>query len=138
VPERSSYDYAVVRVVPDLERAEFFNAGVILFAKTARALLTRVWLDEARLAQLTADPDAELVRAHLGSLERIATGGEDAGTIGALSASQRFHWLVSPRSTMIQTSPVHSGLCSDPSAELDRLFERLVQPVITDGEASDP
>ena len=123
----SSYDYAVIRVVPDLERGEFLNAGVILFAKTARALLSRTWLDEARLASLGDDLDAEVVRAHLASFERIAAGGADAGPIGGLSMSGRFHWLVSPRSTMIQVSPVHSGLCADPAAEIDRLFERLVR-----------
>jgi hypothetical protein len=128
VPERSAYDYAVVRVVPDLDRAEFINVGVILFAKTARALLTRVSLDPASLARLAPAADAALVRSHLDSLERIAAGDEDAGPIARLSPSQRFHWLVSPRSTMIQTSPVHSGLCDEPQAELDRLFERLVSP----------
>ena len=127
MPERSSYDYAVVRVVPDLERGEFINVGVILFAKTARALLSRVELDDARLARLAPELDLDLVRAHLASVERIASGGADGGPIGSLSPSQRFHWLVSPRSTMIQTSPVHSGRCHDPQAELDRLFERLVQ-----------
>ena len=126
MPELSSYDYAVVRVVPDLDRAEFMNAGVILFAKTARALLSRVQLDDARLAQLAPALDPRLIADHLASFERIAAGGEGAGPIGRLSPSQRFHWLVSPRSTMIQTSPVHSGLCADPAAELDRLFERLV------------
>ena len=126
MPERSSYDYAIVRVVPDVERGEFLNVGVILFAKTARALLSRVHLDEERLSVLAPGVDPAPIREHLASIERIAVGGADAGPIGALSPSQRFHWLVSPRSTVIQVSPVHSGRCHDPAAELDRLFGRLV------------
>ncbi len=124
--EHSSYDYAVVRVVPDLDRGEFLNVGVVLFAKTARALLSRTALDDDRLAQLAPGLASAPIREHLAAFERIAAGGDDAGPIGRLSPSQRFHWLVSPRSTMIQTSPVHSGLCLDPALELDRLFERLV------------
>ena len=126
MPELSSYDYAVVRVVPDVERGEFLNVGVILFAKTRHALIARVLLDDDRLAVLAPDRDADMIRAHLTSIEQIAAGGPDSGPIGQLSASQRFHWLVAPRSTMIQTSAVHSGLCDDPEAELGRIFERLV------------
>lgn len=126
MPERSSYDYAIVRVVPDLERGEFLNVGVILFSKASGALLARVGLDEQRFRTLAADGDLVQVRAHLASIERIAAGGPEAGSLGNLSESQRFHWLVAPRSTMIQVSPVHTGLCSDPQAELDRLFGRLV------------
>ncbi len=128
MPELSSYDYAVVRVVPDVERGEFLNVGVILFAKTRHALIARVALDEERLAVLAPDRDADMIRAHLTSIEQIAAGRPDSGPIGQLSASQRFHWLVAPRSTMIQASPVHSGLCEDPEAELERIFERLVGP----------
>lgn len=127
MPELSSYDYAVVRVVPDLERGEFLNVGVVLFSKELRTLVARVWLDECRLATLAPDADAATISAHLASIERIADGGSEAGSLGHLSASQRFHWLVAPRSTVIQTSPMHSGLCSDPIAESKRLFERLVQ-----------
>jgi hypothetical protein len=127
VPELISYDYALVWVVPDLERGEFINVGVILFAKLARVLTTRTWLDESRLAAMAPDRDPAVISEHLAALERIAAGGPDAGPIGKLSASQRFHWLTAPRSTMIQTSPVHSGLCKDPGDELQRLFERLVR-----------
>ena len=130
MPEQSSYDYAVVRVVPDLERGEFLNAGIVLFAKVPGILAARVWLDEARLHTLSPDRDAAMIRAHLESVEHIASGGPGSGTIGRLSPSQRFHWLVSPRSTMIQMSPVHSGLCADAAEELERLFERLVSPGI--------
>jgi hypothetical protein len=124
--EHGTYDYAVIRVVPDVARGEFLNAGVILFAKSHRALLSRVALDEDRLAALAADTDVATIRSHLESIERICEGGEAAGPHASLTASERFHWLTSPRSTVIQLSPVHSGLCDDPAAEADRLFERLV------------
>jgi hypothetical protein len=127
VPEHCSYDYAVVRVVPDVARGEFLNAGIILFAKTHGALLARVALDEERLAALAPGADVEAIRAHLASIERICAGGEAAGPHGKLTESERFHWLVAPRSTVIQVSPVHTGLCDDPEAEVDRLFERLVR-----------
>ncbi len=120
------YDYAVVRVVPDVARAEFLNAGIILFAKSHGALLARVALDEARLALLAPDADVAAIRSHLEAIERICAGGAAAGPHASLSASERFHWLTSPRSTAIQVSPVHSGICDDPEVEADRLFERLV------------
>ena len=126
MPAHCSYDYAVVRVVPDVARGEFLNAGIILFAKSHGALLSRVWLDETRLAALAPGADVAAIRAHLTSIERICAGGPGAGPHGSLSPSERFHWLVAPRSTVIQVSPVHSGLCDDPSAEADRLFARLV------------
>ena len=128
MPALSSYDYAVVRVVPDVARGEFFNAGIILFARTRGALLARIWLDEDRLSALAPDADVAAIRAHLRSIERICAGGTEAGPHGALSPSERFHWLVAPRSTVIQVSPVHSGLCDDPAAEADRLFTRFVAP----------
>ena len=123
-----SYDYAVVRVVPDLERGEFLNAGIILFARVPGALVAKVHLDEERLVALAPHRDAAEIRAHLEALERIAAGGPEGGPIGRLSPSQRFHWLVAPRSTTIQVSPVHSGLCDDPEHEAERLFERVVCP----------
>lgn len=126
MPELRSYDYAVVRVVPSVERGEFVNAGIILHARSLAVLASRIWLDEDRLRTMAPSVDIAAVRAHLDSMQRISLGGADAGPIGRLSRSQRFHWLVSPRSTVIQTSPVHSGLCEDPHRELDRLFERLV------------
>ena len=125
--EHCTYDYAVVRVVPDVARGEFLNAGIVLFAKSHHALLARISLDEARLAALAPDADVAMIRSHLDSIERICEGGEAAGPHASLSASQRFHWLTAPRSTVIQLSPVHSGICDDPVAEADRLFERLVR-----------
>lgn len=121
-----SYDYAVVRVVPDVERGEFVNAGVILFARVPGKLIAKVRLDEERLATLAPGLVSGEIRSHLASLERIAAGGPEGGSIGRLGPSERFHWLVAPRSTMIQVSPVHSGLCADPEAEAQRLFDRLV------------
>ncbi len=126
MPERSSYDYAIVRVVPDLERGEFLNVGVVLFSKSRGALLARVGLDTDHLRALAPEADVAAIGAHLASIERVAIGGPEAGSLGHLSPSQRFHWLVAPRSTMIQISAVHSGLCADPAAELDRLYRRLV------------
>lgn len=140
-----AYDYAVVRLVPDVARGEFVNVGVVLFAKSREALLARLALDESRLLALAPDADVASIRAHLESVERICEGGEAAGPHGELSASERFHWLTSPRSTVIQLSPVHSGLCDDPEAEADRLFEQLVtvqgsqsrgQPTESEGETS--
>lgn len=124
--EHCAYDYSVIRVVPDVARGEFLNAGVVLFAKTQRALLSRIELDEARLGALAPDADVDFIRAHLESIERICAGGAAAGPHAHLSASERFHWLTAPRSTVVQLSPVHSGICDDPAVEADRLFTRLV------------
>lgn len=126
MPDRCAYDYSIIRVVPDVARGEFLNAGVVLFAKTHRALLSRIDLDEARLAALAPDADVAAIRSHLDSIRRICEGGEAAGPHAHLSASERFHWLTAPRSTVIQLSPVHSGICEDPGREADRLFARLV------------
>lgn len=126
MPSDCAYDYSVVRVVPDVARGEFLNAGVVLFAKSQRALLSRIALDEERLGALAPDADVTAIRAHLESIERICEGGEAAGPHAELSASERFHWLTAPRSTVIQLSPVHSGICDDPGVEADRLFARLV------------
>ena len=124
--ERCSYDYSVIRVVPDVARGEFLNAGVILFAKSHRALLSRIALDEERLRALAPEADVRVIRSHLESIERICQGGPAAGPHAGLTASERFHWLTAPRSTVIQLSPVHSGICDDPEREADRLFARLV------------
>lgn len=124
--EPCTYDYAVVRVVPDVARGEYLNVGVVLYAKSHRALLSRIELDEGRLAAVAPAADVAMIRSHLESIERICRGGPAAGPHADLDASQRFHWLTAPRSTIIQLSPVHSGICDDPAAETDRLFARLV------------
>ena len=125
-PERSPFQYAVIRVVPRVERGECFNAGVVLFCRPRRFLGVRVALDERRLAALAPGLDPATVRPHLDALVRTARGDRDAGPIARLSPSERFHWLVAPSSTIIQPSPVHTGLCHDPAATLDRLYATLV------------
>lgn len=127
MPTLSSFDYAILRVVPRVERQELINAGVILFCLERDFLQARVELDEARLRALWPATDVELVRQHLEAIPRICAGSPDAGPIAKLSQRERFHWLVSPRSTMIQVSPVHSGLCEQPERTLDELFRRMVQ-----------
>jgi hypothetical protein len=126
---RSSYDYAIVRVVPRVERGEFVNAGVILFCRTRRFLGARIWLDAARVAALAPQLDIDELKRHLAIIPLVCAGGADAGPIGALPLAERFHWLVAPRSAMIQTSPVHSGLCDAPEAALDELLETLARPI---------
>jgi Protein of unknown function (DUF3037) len=122
----SPFQYAMVRVVPDVERGECLNAGVIVFCRPRRFLAARMALDAGRLRALAPDVDLEAVRAHLDAVARIAAGDPAAGPIAALPASERFHWLVAPASTIIQPSPVHTGLTEDPEGELDRLLRRLV------------
>jgi hypothetical protein len=127
MPALSSYDYAVLRVVPNVEREEFINVGVILFCRPLRFLGARVELDADRLASLAPELDLEIVKAQLDLFPRICAGGHDAGPIGGLDQADRFHWLVAPRSTTIQISPVHCGLCADPQAALDDVFEKQVR-----------
>jgi Protein of unknown function (DUF3037) len=128
-PGRFEFAYAVLRVVPRVERGECFNAGVVLFCRRRRFLAARVELDERRLAALAPDADADAVRTHLEALARIAAGDPAGGRVAALEPSERFGWLVAPSSTVIQPSPVHTGLCEEPAEMLDRLFAELVAPV---------
>ena len=127
MPTWSSFDYAIVRVVPRVERGECINVGVILFCRARRYLRAHVELDPGRLLILFPDIDLAVVERHLAVIPLICKGGAGAGPIGQLPLAERFHWLVSPRSTIIQTSPVHSGLCDDPAATLDRLVQTLVR-----------
>lgn len=124
--DKYTYDYAVVRVVPRVERAEFINAGVILSCPARRFLGCRIELDEQRLLALDPTVDLDSVRMHLTTIERICKGGDGSGPIGQLSPRERFHWLVAPRSTMIQTSPTHAGRCTDPEIALDHLVRKMV------------
>lgn len=126
MPAPASFDYAIVRVVPRVEREEFVNAGAILFCLERDFLAARVELDRERLRALAPDADLALVEEHLAAIPLVAAGGEGSGPIGKLSRRERFHWLVAPRSTIIQVSAVHSGLCDAPERALDRLFERMV------------
>jgi hypothetical protein len=128
VPDQFRYDYAVVRVVPKVDREEFINAGVILSCPDRSFLEARIKLNESRLLALDPSLDLEMVRAHLATIPIICHGGDGAGPIGQLPQRQRFHWLVAPRSTIIQTSPVHTGRCSDPAAALEHLVAKMVTP----------
>jgi hypothetical protein len=122
----SPFSYAVYRVVPRVERGERINVGVVVFCRPLGYLAARTELDEGRLAALWPDLDASAVRPHLDALERVAAGDPSAGPIARLDTTARFHWLVSPSSTIIQPSPVHTGLGDDPADWLDRLFRSLV------------
>jgi hypothetical protein len=122
----ASFDYAVIRVVPRVEREEFINAAVIVFCLEKRYLAAHVHLDEERLRALWPDADVELVREHLHAIERICDGDPDAGAIAKLSQRERFHWLVSARSTILQPSPVHTGLCDGTDGLLDSLAKQFL------------
>jgi hypothetical protein len=122
-----TYDYAVVRVVPRVERGEFVNAGIILSCDIERILLASIELDEKALLAIDSRVDLDLVRSVLQSIPAICAGGDAAGDIGKLSARARFHWLVAPRSTIVQTSPVHTGQCAEPAAALDHLMQTMVR-----------
>ena len=126
MPGREAFQYAIVRVVPDVERGESLNAGVILYCRRLDFLGAKTALDEAALAALAPRCVADDVRAQLATIERVAAGAEDGGPIAALPPSERFHWLTAPSSTIVQSSAVHTGLTSDPAGELEHLFERLV------------
>jgi hypothetical protein len=127
VPAHSSYDYALIRVVPRVERQEFVNAGVIVWCREHDVLDARIALDEARLRALDPAVDLEAVRGHLQSIEVICRGGPTAGPIGSMSKRDRFDWLVAPRSTIIQTSAVHSGRSGDMAATLEHLLDKMVR-----------
>ena len=128
MPEpRSPFQYALLRVVPRIDRGECINAGVVLFAPTRSFLGARVALDAGRLAALSPDADADGLRRQLEGIAAVAAGEPGAGPMARLPPSGRFHWLVSPSSTSVQPSAVHTGLCDDPAAMLESLFERLVR-----------
>lgn len=127
MPAPHSYDYAIVRVVPRVDREEFVNAGVIVSCAALDYLVARIELDEARLLALYPNIDLDLVRENLASIPAICAGGEGAGPIGKLRPRERFHWLVAPRSTMIQTSSVHTGRCEDPAELAEHLLRKTVR-----------
>ena len=123
----SPFEYALLRVVPRVERGEFINAGVVLYCQEARFLDARVYLDAERLRALDPRLDHERVLAHLEVARRVCAGGPEAGAVGLLSPVQRFGWLVAPRSTVVQPSPVHTGLAEDPEEAIERLLRVMVQ-----------
>jgi hypothetical protein len=122
----TSFDYAAIRVVPRVERQEFINAGVVVFCLEKRYLAARIHLDEQRLRALWPSIDVELVREHLEAIPRVCAGNPAAGPIAMLSQRERFHWLIAPRSTIIQPSPVHTGLCEGTDELLERLAKQLL------------
>ena len=125
-PEPQLYDYAIIRVVPRVERGEFVNVGILLSSQPARYLNAAIALDEARLRMLDPDVDLALVRRHLAALDGICAARAAAGPIAALPPRARFHWLTARRSSIIQTSPVHTGKSSDLDATLSHLMQALV------------
>lgn len=127
MPAEFTYDYAIIRVVPRVERGEQINVGVILSCVDGDFLAARIELDPARLLALDPAIDIEAIQAGLATIPAVCAGGPDAGPIGALPPRGRFRWLVSPRSTIIQTSPVHTGRTTDPHAALERLLDTMVR-----------
>jgi len=127
VSERSSFDYALVRVVPRVERGEQLNVGVLLYCLKRDFLEVGLALDEPRLLALWPHIDLPLVQSHLAAMPRICAGDASAGPVARLTQRERWHWLVAPRSTIIQVSPVHSGLSLDPRATLAHLVDTLVR-----------
>jgi hypothetical protein len=121
------FQYAIIRVVPRVERGECLNAGVVLLCRPKRFLAAKVGLDRDRLRALAPEADPATIETHLSAIEAIARGESFAGPIAQLGQGERFHWLVAPASTVIQPSEVHTGVCDDPAIELDHLFERLVR-----------
>ena len=126
MPVRSAYEYALIRIVPRVERGEQINAGVILFCRERRFLAARLKVDAARLRALAPELDIESLREQLGHIPIICAGGRSSGPVGTMPAHERFRWLTAPRSAIVQPSSVHVGLCTDPALALDRLFAQLV------------
>ena len=122
-----TYDYAIIRVVPRVERGELINVGVILSCPDVVFLEARIELDASKLLALDPSVDMEATRANLDTIPLVCRGGPEAGAIGQLPQRGRFHWLVAPRSTIIQFSPVHTGRTDDPSAALERLLDTMVR-----------
>jgi len=122
-----SYDYCVIRLVPRVDREEFINVGVMVSCPTSGFLAARIELDAPRLLALDACLDVEAIARQLSAIPQICAGGVQSGPIGQLPARERFQWLASTRSTMIQMSPVHTGRCSDPDDLVEHLLDRMVR-----------
>ncbi|WP_329245467.1 DUF3037 domain-containing protein [Streptomyces sp. NBC_01478] len=125
--ERDVFEYALLRVVPRVERGEQINAGVLVYCRAQSYVGARTHLDEARLLALDPDADVAGIRAALGAVEGVCAGGEAAGQAARDDAGRRFRWLIAPRSTVVQPGPVHTGLTVDPAAEAERLLDLLVR-----------
>jgi hypothetical protein len=137
VHDHYTYDYSIIRVVPRVEREEFVNVGVIVSCPARGFLEARIELDEQRLMAIDSTLDVESIRAHLAAIPAICAGGEQAGPIGQLTQRERFHWLIAPRSTIIQTSPVHTGCCKDPAAVLERLLDTMVRAARAESDVAE-
>ena len=125
--DREVFEYALLRVVPRVERGECINAGVLVYCRAKAYVGVRTHLDEARLRVLDPDADVAGVRAALHAVEGVCGGGEGAGQAARDDAGRRFRWLIAPRSTIVQPGPVHTGLTADPAAEAERLLDLLVR-----------
>jgi hypothetical protein len=123
----NSFSYAIYRLVPRVERGEQMNVGVVVFCRPLDYLAARTALDPARAHALWPDLDLDAVQPHLDAIERVAAGDPGAGPIANLDTTARFHWLVAPSSTIIQPSPVHTGMCEELPGQLDKLFDTLVR-----------
>jgi len=127
VPAMHTYDYAVVRVVPRVERGEFVNVGVIVSCDATDSLAARIELDPERVLALDPNADIDAIRAALGAIDAVCAGSVGAGSLAKLSARERFHWLVAPRSSSVQTSAVHTGRCDDPELVIEKLMGAMVR-----------
>jgi hypothetical protein len=125
--ENHLFEYAVIRLVPHVEREEFINVGIVLLCSHEKFLQTKFELNEERLKVLCDKLDIEELKGHITSFERICAGGKDAGEIGKLPIAERFRWLTATRSTVLQTSKVHPGLCIDANEMLAHLYNQLVK-----------
>lgn len=125
--DKDLFEYAVIRIVPRVEREEFLNAGVIVYCARQQFLRASIYLNEERLRIFCPEVDATEVQANLDALQRICAGGDNAGPIGLLDIASRFRWVTATRSTVVQTSKVHPGFCTDAGEMLDKLFEQLVK-----------
>ncbi|MEG5060229.1 DUF3037 domain-containing protein [Microcoleus sp. A2-C5] len=127
MPDRCLYDYAIIRVVPKVDREEFINVGAIVSCGTKKFLEARIEIDEERLRAIDSTLDLELIRNHLAVIPVICAGGPESGAIGQLPHRERFHWLVAPRSTIVQTSRVHTGLCENLPSAIEHLLNTMVR-----------
>lgn len=134
--DQCTYDYAIIRVVPRVEREEFLNVGVIVSCPARKFLEARIELDEQRLRAFAPALDVESIRPHLAAIPAICAGGAQAGPIGQLTQRERFYWLIAPRSTIIQTSPAHTGYCKNPTDVVERLLDTMVRPCDSNKENS--
>lgn len=127
MPDRVQFQYAVLRVVPDVERGERLNAGIVLLCRPQRFLAARIHLDVPLLLQMAPGADVGRIASHLDLIPRLCAGDADAGPLASLPPAERFHWIASPSSTMVQPSAVHTGLTSDAAATLEGLLDKLVR-----------